>query len=150
MSFGRRALGWVAAATGGAVLGLALRLLTFVVAAHGVRLAGALCASLLTSSPEFDPVYTQAALRGLADLHLQGLAVAGAPGEWLHAQLPGVFGVASRAYWSPLRVAIQPGSPVLARLVDLTGSSGGVACCDVADTRTRGAPPRDPRPGGDR
>jgi hypothetical protein len=107
-------VGWL---VGGSVLGLALRLLAFVAAVGVVRLVGVLSDVLPALSPSVDPVYTHAALHSLVDLHLQGLAVAGPIGDWLHTQLPGVFVDPQRAHWAPIRLAVQPGSPVLAKLV---------------------------------
>jgi hypothetical protein len=106
-----------AALLGGSVLGLLLRLAAFVVAASLVQLVGVLSGVLPALSASVDPVYTHAALNSLADLHLQGLAVAAPVGDWLHATLPGVFVDPQRAHWAPIRLVVQPGSPVLARLV---------------------------------
>jgi hypothetical protein len=108
------------ALVGGSLLGLALRLAAFVAAATVVHFVGVLSGvlpALPALSASLDPVYTHAALNSLADLHLQGLAVAGPAGDWLHASLPGVFVDPQRAHWAPIRLVVQPGSPVLARLV---------------------------------
>src|SRR5512142_1862648 len=113
----------------GSCVGLALRLALFGLGALTVRLLADLCAACLSLSPSVDPVYTRAALRTLADLHLQGIAVAGPPGDWLHATLPALFADPSRAHWSPARIVAEPGSPVLARLVAAGLAHAGVLGC---------------------
>lgn len=109
----------VAAVVAGSLIGLGLRMALFAVGALALRALGERAASLLAGQAvaNLDPVYTQAALRSLGDLHLQGLAVAGLPGAWLHQALPGVFADPQRAHWAPARVVVEHGSPVLGRLI---------------------------------
>src|SRR5437016_1588325 len=107
---------WVSAIVGGSCAGVALRLALFALGALLVRGVAELLAAGLALWPSVDPVYTRAALRSLADLHFQGIAVAGPPGDWLHVNLPSLFAEPSRAHWSPARILAEPGSPVLARL----------------------------------
>src|SRR5690348_14604333 len=108
---------WVAAVAGGSLLVLLLGMLLFWLAAVPLRLVGDFGAQASELIPSLDPVYTHAALRSLADLHLQGVAVAGPPGDWLHQILPDFFVDSARAHWSPARVVGTKGTPVLARLV---------------------------------
>ncbi len=117
---GRGAAGALGLLLLGSLLGLGLRLVAFVVATAGVRLTGSLSGLVPLVGASLDPVYTHAALRSLADLHLQGLAVAGPVGGWLHATWPSMFVDSSRAHWAPLRLAVEPGSSVLGRLVAAT------------------------------
>ncbi|HEY0583566.1 MAG TPA: hypothetical protein VGE94_15380, partial [Chloroflexota bacterium] len=120
------ALVWLLALLGGSVVGLLLRLTLFLLAAAVLQLTSQLLAILAPRTPLLDPVYTQAALSSLTDLHLQGLAVAGPLGDWLHAHFPTLFVDSSRAQWAPVRIAVQPGSPIMARLVATTLAHAGV------------------------
>ena len=102
---------------GGCLLGLGLRMALFALAAVLLRRVGESGAALPENATWLDPVYTHAALRSLADLHLQDLAVAGPPGDWLHAAWPGAFAESARAHWSPVRVVVERGwSPPLSRM----------------------------------
>ncbi|HEX8968442.1 MAG TPA: hypothetical protein VF937_11200, partial [Chloroflexota bacterium] len=112
-----RPLVWLAALLGGSVLGLGARLASFIGAALLVRGIGVLIARLVPLLPSLDPVYTHAAGRSLADLHLQGVAVASPLGDWLHTVFPSLFVPAARSHWAYVRIAVEPGSPVLARLL---------------------------------
>jgi hypothetical protein len=60
---------------------------------------------------DFMVPYTHAALRNLADLHVQGVAIAGPLGDWLHGALPNLFVDSSRARWAVVRVVVEPGRP---------------------------------------
>src|SRR5437764_15031954 len=82
---------WAGAVVAGSCAGLALRLALFGLGALLVRLLAEVVAAALALSPSVDPVYTRAALRSLADLHFQGLAVACPPGEWLQSNWPRLF-----------------------------------------------------------
>jgi hypothetical protein len=110
----------------GSLLGVGLRLVLFGLGALLLRLAGEVGAALPTRLSSLDPVYTHAAVRSLADLHLEGLAIAGPLGDWLHAVLPSVFADSSRACWSPARWAVEHGSPVVARLMASGFAHAGV------------------------
>jgi hypothetical protein len=122
---------WLAAVIGGTVAGLLLRLALFCLGALAVRTIAEAATALFTLSPSLDPVYTRAALRSLADVHLQGMAVAGPPGAWLHSQLPALFAAPERVHWSPVRFVVAPGSPVLARLVAAGFAHAGVVGCGL-------------------
>src|SRR5262249_15116923 len=78
-----------------------------------------------------DPVYTQAAIGSLANVHLQGLAVAGQPGDALHARWPDVFVDSGRAHWALVRMAVQPGSAVLARMLASGTAHAAVLGCGL-------------------
>jgi hypothetical protein len=80
----------------GAALGLGLRLGLFMVGALIVRGLALLAALAVGWLPSADPVYTRAAVWSLSELRLQGVVLGG-------------LGLA--------RVAVEPGSPVLARLL---------------------------------
>ena len=84
----RRPSIWIAALLGGTVLALLLRPVLFVSSLFLVRALANLVALGVGQLPWLDPVYTQAAFRSLGDAQLQGLAVAGPVGDWLHAQSP--------------------------------------------------------------
>jgi hypothetical protein len=112
-----RPLAWVAAFLAGSLFGLGLRLVCFLAGALVVRGLGEFIAWLAPLVPSLDPVYTHAAGRSLADLQLQGAAVVGPLGDWLHSQLPSIFVPATRAHWAFVRIVVVPGSPVLARLL---------------------------------
>jgi hypothetical protein len=66
------ALVWLLALLGGSVVGLLLRLTLFLLAAAVLQLTSQLLAILAPRTPLLDPVYTQAALSSLTDLHLLG------------------------------------------------------------------------------
>src|SRR5919202_5540645 len=119
-------LGVAAALAGGSLVGLGLRMALFAVGAVLLRRVGESGAALPENVSWLDPVYTHAALRSLADLHLQGLAVGGPPGEWLHSAWPAVFADPARAHLSPVRIVVERGSPVLARLVAAALAHAGV------------------------
>jgi hypothetical protein len=121
-----RAPAWLAAFLIGSLIGLLLRLLFFVAGAQLIRLVGEASLSVTSLAPWLDPVYSHAALRGLADLHLQGIAVAGPPGTWLHTHVPQLFADAPRARWGLARVVVEPGSPVIGRLLAAAMAHAGV------------------------
>src|SRR5918911_1656841 len=87
-----------AALAGGSLVGLGLRMAVFALGAVLLRRLGESGAALPENVSWLDPVYTHAALRSLADLHLQGLAVGGPPGEWLHSAWPTLFADPARAH----------------------------------------------------
>ena len=122
----RGLLGIAAGLVGGSLLGLGLRMALFVLGAALVRGIGAASLAWPANVAWLDPVYTRAAVRGLAELHLQALAVAGLPGEWLHRAWPGLFADPARAHWSLVRILVEPGSPVLGRLMAATLAHAGV------------------------
>src|SRR5579859_802773 len=111
----RRAAIGLAALLGGSAVGVAVRLALFALGCLTVRLLSVLSLAVVPTSGALDPVYTHALLRSLADIRLQGLAIAGPPGDWLHATWPNLFTESALAHWAPARLVIQPGSPVLAR-----------------------------------
>src|SRR5918911_580561 len=90
---------------GGTALGVGLRLLLFVVGALVVRALALVAAPLVTLLPSADPVYTRAALWSLSELRLQGLALGG-------------LGL--------VRLQVEPGTPVLARLLAAGFAHAGV------------------------
>ena len=117
---------WLIALTGGSAVGLALRLAFFFCGALASRTIGHLSSAIVPTSDAVDPVYTRALLRSLAEIQLQGLAIAGPPGDWLHATWPALFAESARAHLAPIRIAVQPGSPVLARLLAAAIAHAGV------------------------
>jgi hypothetical protein len=135
---------WFVALVGGSLLSIVIRLTAFFLAATGLRLLGGLKPVVLAMFPGLDPVYTQAALSSLTDLQLQGLAIAGAPGAWLHTQLPLLVVEPSSAHFAIARVVVQAGSPVLARLVAAGMTHAGVLAAGLmlvrAGYRKRHAP----------
>jgi hypothetical protein len=50
-------------------------------------------------------------------VQIRGIAMIGPLGDRLHTWLPGVVASAAEAHWSVVRVVVEPGSPVLGRLV---------------------------------
>jgi hypothetical protein len=114
------------ALAGGSLLGLGLRLALFAAGAALVRRIGEASGAVPDTFTWLDPVYTHAALRSLADLQLQGLAVGGPPGAWLHAAWPDLFAEPDRAHWSLVRIVVERGSPVLARLLAAAVAHAGV------------------------
>lgn len=90
---------------GGTVLGLGLRLLLFALGALLIRVVAILAARGVALVASADPVYTRAAVWSLSELRLQGLALGG----------PGLA-----------RLTIEPGSPVLARLLAAGFAHAGV------------------------
>jgi len=113
----RPRLAWPAAVLLGSVLGLGLRLLLFWLAILTVRSVAELGGNLLPLLPAADPVYSHAAVRSLADVQLAGLAVGGPLGRELHALWPGLIVDPTRAHVALLRLAVKPGSALMARLV---------------------------------
>jgi hypothetical protein len=101
----------------GGLLGLGLRLTVFLAAATCLGSAGQLSNLVLTQRPLLDPIYTQAAIGSLVSLHVQGVAIAGPLGDWLHQRWPDVFVANWRSHGAVARLAVQPGSAVLARLL---------------------------------
>jgi hypothetical protein len=112
-----RLVAWVAALLAGSCLGLALRLSSFFTGTLLLRALGHVLVRLARLVPSLDPVYTRAAESSLIDLRIQGAAVNGRPGEWLHATLPSIFLTSSDAHWAFARLIVEPGSPVLGRLL---------------------------------
>lgn len=112
-----RSLSWLAAFAAGSIFGLGLRVVAFFAAALLVRALGHLALSGLASLPGVDPVYTHAAATTLTGLRIQGVAVVGPLGDWLNALLPSLFVPAARAHWAVVRLVVEPGSPVLPRLL---------------------------------
>lgn len=108
---------WVAALTAGSCLGLALRVTAFFSGTLLLQALGHLITRLARLAPTLDPVYTRAAESSLMDVRIQGAAVAGWPGDWLHTSLPSVFLTPSLAHWAMARLIVEPGSPVLGRLL---------------------------------
>jgi hypothetical protein len=112
-----RLLAWAAALVAGSCLALALRLTSFFAATLLLQALGHLFARLARLVPGLDPVYTRAAQSSLMDIRIQGAAVYGWPGDWLHASLPRLFVTSSDAHWAIARLVVEPGSPVLGRLL---------------------------------
>src|SRR5579859_3404382 len=108
---------WLAAFLIGTVLGLGLRLFSFLAGALLLQGIGTGLARLPQLLTVLDPVYTRAAEQTLGVVQIQGLAVIGPLGDQLHAWLPTIFVPAARAHWSLVRLVVQPGSPVLGRLL---------------------------------
>jgi hypothetical protein len=101
----------------GGLLGLGLRLVVFLAAATSLGSVGQLSTILLSQRPLLDPIYTQAAIGSLVNLHIQGVAIVGPLGDWLHERWPDVFVPSWRSHSAVARLAVQPGSAVLARLL---------------------------------
>lgn len=115
----------------GVGLGVALRLAFFYGATLSLGLLAWLAGQVLALWPSADPVYTRAALRTLADLRIEGLAVGGLPGAALAALAPGVFAAPERAEGAIARLVVAPGGAVLARLVAAGVAHVGVLCVGV-------------------
>jgi hypothetical protein len=113
----RRALASLAALGGGFVLGVALRALMFWSVVRVERLLAARLPTAFDRLPVVDPVYTAAALHAATDVRIQGLAIGGPLGRWLHERLPHVLLDPSLAQHGLARLAVAPGSPILGRLV---------------------------------
>ena len=112
-----RLLRWLAALLIGSVLGLLLRIVCFLAGAAILEGIGVGISRVADAMPILDPVYTRAAEGTIGIVHIQGLAVITPFGDRLHAWLPNIFVPASRAHWSFIRLAVEPGSPVLGRLL---------------------------------
>lgn len=112
-----RPLAWIAAILAGCLLALSLRLTSFFAATLLLQAIGKAIARLASVLPAVDPVYTRAAERSVMDVRIQGLAVGTRLGDWLHASFPSVFLTPSHAHWSIARLVVEPGSPVLGRLL---------------------------------
>ncbi|MCC7370656.1 MAG: hypothetical protein IT306_19710 [Chloroflexi bacterium] len=95
-----------------------LRQASLLLVAGGLSAAAHAADRLLLPWLPVDPVYGGAGLAVLGGIDPRGLAVAGLPGQWLHALLPPLFGdptlVADGAVASAL---VDPGITVLARLL---------------------------------
>jgi hypothetical protein len=112
-----RPLAWLVAFLSGSLFGLSLRFICFFIGILVVRALGGVIGWLGPVFPSLDPVYTRAMQHSLDGLQIQGTAVVAPLGEWLHAALPSVFVPAAKAHWAFARLVVEPGSPVLARLV---------------------------------
>ncbi|HEY1296010.1 MAG TPA: hypothetical protein VGJ60_23275, partial [Chloroflexota bacterium] len=110
-----RWVAWIGAVVLGAAVGLGVRLVAFLAAASTLGWLSQWASAV--HWPLLDPVYTQAAIGSLVNLHVQGIAVAGPPGDWLHQHWPSVFVDSGRAHWAMARMAVSPGGAVLARLL---------------------------------
>ena len=117
MKFFASGLGWLGVFVVGSLVGLGLRLACFATAAAGLAALSAAAARLTGFLPFLDPVYTRAAENTIGLVQIQGLAVLPPLGDYLHAALPQVFADAARAHWSFVRFVVEPGSPVLGRLL---------------------------------
>src|SRR5262249_16961139 len=121
-----------AALIGGSLLGLAVRIWVFVTAIVGLHAFARLAAPLAGVCPWADPVYTQVALSSLGDVHLHGLALAGAARAGRHRGAPAVFADPGRAHFALARVVVEPGSALTGRLVGATLAHAGALCLGVA------------------
>jgi hypothetical protein len=110
-------LRWIVAFTVGSALGLSLRLVAFLAGVGLLTPLARVFGHLSSVAPSVDPVYTRAAQTSLEDVQIRGLAVIGPPGDRLHALLPDLFVPAALAHWSLVRLVVEPGSPVLGRLI---------------------------------
>jgi hypothetical protein len=110
----------------GTLLGLSLRVVLFLTSVLALRGVASLATRALAWVPWVDPVYTRAALWSLSDLRIQGLAISGPMGARLHQFLPGLVVEPALARDALARVAVEPGSPVLARLVAAGLAHAGV------------------------
>jgi hypothetical protein len=110
-------LAWVEAVLLGTALGLIVRIVLFLAATAALGPLAAVVGVALAFVPSADPVYTGAALGMLADVRVSGLAVAGAPGEILHQLAPGLLAPSAHAQGALARLVVEPGSPLLGRLV---------------------------------
>ena len=113
----RDPIAWLAAVLVGSVVGLSLQLAGFGVGTFVLHALGRLITRLAGRLPLLDPVYTRAAERSLLDVHIQGVALSSPLGDRLHQWLPALFAPASRARWGLVRLVVEPGSPVLGRLL---------------------------------
>ena len=113
----RRLAGWVSVLLASSLLGMGLRLVLSVLGVFLLQGLGNLAAIGVSRVPSADPVYTRAMLRSVADLHVQGLAIGGPPGAALHALLPALVVDPARAHLALARIALEPGSALVARLL---------------------------------
>ena len=130
-----RRVGWGRALLCGSLVGLALRVVCFFIGVQLLSAAGQVLGAMVPLFPALDPVYTHAAARSLGDLHIQGVAVINPPGDWLNAWLPSVFLPASRTHWAFVRLVVQPGSPVVARLLAAGFAHAAVLSCGLLVVR---------------
>ena len=108
---------WVAAFIGGSLLGLSLRLVCFLTGALALEALAHVIRRLASLPSVLDPVYTRAAERSLGPVQIEGVAMIGPLGDALHQWLPTLFEPAARAHWSFVRLVVEPGSPVVGRLL---------------------------------
>jgi hypothetical protein len=101
----------------GAVLGLTLRLVCFLVAVAAVANAARLAIRMLDLASWLDPIYTRAALHTIADVRLLGLAIGGPLGASLHQLAPTLFVDPIAARGGIARLVVAPGGAVLGRLL---------------------------------
>lgn len=101
----------------GALLGVALRLIAFLLAILVLRGAATLALGALDAQPWLDPVYTRAALHTLTDVRLRGVAIGGPLGEALHQRGPSVLLDPAAAHGGLARLVVAPGRAVLGRLL---------------------------------
>src|SRR5215212_12258391 len=76
---------------GGAILGAAVFVTAFTLAANALDVVAWLAGGLLALVPSADPVYTRAALGTLANVGVDGVQVRGAMGALPHAVDPALF-----------------------------------------------------------
>lgn len=117
---------WVLAALGGLALGTGLKMVLLFTAAQLLPFVAAILAAGATLFASTDPIYTRAALGTLADFRIEGIAVAGVAGDTLHALAPDLFVASGRASGRLVRLATEPGSAVLGRLVAYFLAHAGV------------------------
>ena len=122
----RRLVTWISVLLTGSLLGMGLRLALSVFGVLLLQSFGNLAAGGVGLVPSADPVYTRAMLRSLADLHVQGLAIGGPPGAVLHALLPTLVVDPARAHLAVARIALEPGSALVARLLAAAFAHAGM------------------------
>lgn len=100
----------------GSAVGLSLRILFFFLATVAVDPLAMAAEQVLTLAPLSDPIYTRAAVHSLGSLEIEGLAVQAPLGDLLHEQFPDIVVESDRTEGGLVRLAVEPGSAVLARL----------------------------------
>ncbi|MBI4491591.1 MAG: hypothetical protein HY690_02225 [Chloroflexi bacterium] len=117
---------WLGAILVGGALGLILRVLLFFLGTLALDVVAALVGAIVSLLPAIDPVYTRAALHSLAEVDVQGVAIAGPVGDALHALAPRVVLEPAWSAGSLVRLVVEPDSAVLGRLVAAGFAHAGV------------------------
>lgn len=117
---------WIAALVGGSAIGLLLCVAFFLFAVQATGVVALVIGALLTLVPAVDPVYTRAALGTLSSVQVDGLAVAGPAGAWLHTALPNLVVSPDRVQGTLVRLAVEPGGAILGRLMAAWLAGAGV------------------------
>jgi hypothetical protein len=128
----KRALWWVWSVLAGIGVGVAARLLFFLLGALLLAMGAFLAERLLESLPSLDPVYTRALFGSLGGVRPRGVEVWGPVGQALQAVLPQVFVGSGHVGFSLARIALQPGSPILGQMLAVWIAESGVLALGIA------------------